>query len=411
MMGAAVTTAAAGAGGAAAVARTAAAGEAALLDFSGSDDIGTVAVAISASDAWRRWRESEASLLESPVGGASRCEPVQVRAARALARPGGLQPSAASPEQTGEDPPPSRPAVSLSAAFRDSGLALAVGSSPAPLPLPPAYRETILMAPGGPQRLIPVEALARRARWNAARLRCGRSRIDGTGLFATTPIQAEDVLAEYVGEVVSNAEADERQRRYGASGLADFMFRVDRDEVIDATVNGARARYMNHSCEPNCFAVATLPEEAGSVVAITGHKLADLSLVDGVTLLGDPDVSPLLPATAESLRSEASAAYERAREAGRDPVPPLPSLAEWGQIVTAPRFGPAAPAAAPGAPAAAQAAQAAPRLRRVFVYTSRPIAAGEEITYDYQFAPERAPVPCRCGARACRGTLNLHPDS
>ena len=47
---------------------------------------------------------------------------------------------------------------------------------------------------------------------------------------------------------------------YESKGLADFMFRTSDDEVIDATVHGCRARYINHSCDPNCFAVVTFPE-------------------------------------------------------------------------------------------------------------------------------------------------------
>ena len=47
--------------------------------------------------------------------------------------------------------------------------------------------------------------------------------------------------------------------------------------------------------------------------------------------------------------------------------------------------------------------------RRVVLYSSRNVEAGEELTYDYQFAPD-APeneVPCACGAPTCRGTINV----
>lgn len=47
--------------------------------------------------------------------------------------------------------------------------------------------------------------------------------------------------------------------------------------------------------------------------------------------------------------------------------------------------------------------------RRVVLYSLRNVDAGEELTYDYQFAPD-APenaVPCACGAPACRGTINV----
>ena len=61
-------------------------------------------------------------------------------------------------------------------------------------------------------------------------------------------------------EVITETLCNLRQAIYQKSGLADYMFRTGADEVIDATVHGCRARYINHSCDPNCFAVVTLPE-------------------------------------------------------------------------------------------------------------------------------------------------------
>jgi tetratricopeptide (TPR) repeat protein len=44
---------------------------------------------------------------------------------------------------------------------------------------------------------------------------------------------------------------------------------------------------------------------------------------------------------------------------------------------------------------------------RIFYYSRRPIAAGEELTVDYKYSEELRPIPCRCGAPACRGTINV----
>jgi SET domain-containing protein len=33
-----------------------------------------------------------------------------------------------------------------------------------------------------------------------------------------------------------------------------YMFRLDEDRVVDATLSGGLARYINHSCNPNCVA-------------------------------------------------------------------------------------------------------------------------------------------------------------
>ena len=48
------------------------------------------------------------------------------------------------------------------------------------------------------------------------------------------------------------------------------------------------------------------------------------------------------------------------------------------------------------------------RRGRIFYYSRRrPIARGEELTLDYKYGADVEPIPCRCGAAACRGTINL----
>jgi hypothetical protein len=81
------------------------------------------------------------------------------------------------------------------------------------------------------------------------------SPIHGKGGFAARPIPRGTRVAEYTGERITHREADvryddARQRRHHTC-----LFAVDRDTVIDAAVNGGPARYLNHSCEPNCAAV------------------------------------------------------------------------------------------------------------------------------------------------------------
>jgi hypothetical protein len=83
-------------------------------------------------------------------------------------------------------------------------------------------------------------------------IRVRRSKIHGSGVFAARAIPRGAHVIEYVGERVSHAEAD---RRYEGRPLNDahtFLFTVDERTVVDAGVGGNEARFINHSCKPNC---------------------------------------------------------------------------------------------------------------------------------------------------------------
>lgn len=80
------------------------------------------------------------------------------------------------------------------------------------------------------------------------------SQVHGWGLFADHNFRKGEVVAEYIGEYVSDAVADLRERRYREQRMQDYQFRVDGSLVIDATLCGGYARYINHSCSPNCVA-------------------------------------------------------------------------------------------------------------------------------------------------------------
>jgi SET domain-containing protein len=79
-----------------------------------------------------------------------------------------------------------------------------------------------------------------------------KSRIAGKGAFATRDIAKGERLIEYLGERVSHAVADARYDDHASSAHHTFLFSVNRSVVIDAYVNGNDARFINHSCEPNC---------------------------------------------------------------------------------------------------------------------------------------------------------------
>ncbi|KAJ5736665.1 uncharacterized protein N7483_001790 [Penicillium malachiteum] len=86
-------------------------------------------------------------------------------------------------------------------------------------------------------------------------VRFARSAIHNWGLYAEENITANDMIIEYVGEKVRQQVADMRERRYLKSGIgSSYLFRIDENTVIDATKKGGIARFINHSCTPNCTA-------------------------------------------------------------------------------------------------------------------------------------------------------------
>ena len=86
-----------------------------------------------------------------------------------------------------------------------------------------------------------------------------KSRIHGTGVFASTDIPAGTRVIEYVGEKITKAESDRRydiaweRSQYGNNGKGVvYIFTLNKRYDIDGEVWWNTARYINHSCDPNC---------------------------------------------------------------------------------------------------------------------------------------------------------------
>lgn len=83
-----------------------------------------------------------------------------------------------------------------------------------------------------------------------------RSRIQGRGAFAIEPIRKGQRVIEYRGEPITHKEAD---RRYDADDAAGrhhtFLFILSDDIVLDARITKCDAKYLNHSCDPNCESI------------------------------------------------------------------------------------------------------------------------------------------------------------
>ena len=154
--------------------------------------------------------------------------------------------------------------------------------------------------------LVPTTASRAAARSLPFEIR--RSSIQGRGAFATRRIRTGQRVIEYTGEHITPDEGDARYEEDGMGRHHTFLFTLDDDTVVDGARGGNEARFINHSCDPNCEAVIE-----------KGH---------------------------------------------------------------------------------------------IWIYAKRPIAPGEELTYDYQYerfdwhTPEdEAFYACRCGAAKCRGSI------
>ncbi|XP_056694630.1 uncharacterized protein [Spinacia oleracea] len=95
-----------------------------------------------------------------------------------------------------------------------------------------------------------------------------KSGIHALGLYTSQFFQRGAMVVEYVGEIVGHRVADKRESEY-LSGKklqyksACYFFRIDKEQIIDATCKGGIARFVNHSCQPNCVA---------KVLTIRGEK-------------------------------------------------------------------------------------------------------------------------------------------
>ncbi|HUN74111.1 MAG TPA: SET domain-containing protein-lysine N-methyltransferase [Steroidobacteraceae bacterium] len=81
------------------------------------------------------------------------------------------------------------------------------------------------------------------------------SDVHGRGVFARRRIPKGMRIIEYTGDRITHAEADRRYEDHEESDNHTFLFSVDRGLVIDAGVGGNDARFINHSCDPNCESV------------------------------------------------------------------------------------------------------------------------------------------------------------
>jgi uncharacterized protein len=83
-----------------------------------------------------------------------------------------------------------------------------------------------------------------------------RSKIAGWGVYATQDIPKNTRIIDYAGEKITHKESLKRENNYLGKGQI-WCFTLNNRWVIDAGVGGNIARFINHSCKPNCYSHIT----------------------------------------------------------------------------------------------------------------------------------------------------------
>lgn len=95
-------------------------------------------------------------------------------------------------------------------------------------------------APVSPKK--PLKSITRR-----------RSSIAGWGVYAGEAITKNSRIVDYAGEIITWKESDRREEVYGAKGLVWCFVLKHGKWCVDAKYGGNIARFVNHSCTPNCY--------------------------------------------------------------------------------------------------------------------------------------------------------------
>ncbi|GLG97653.1 Histone-lysine N-methyltransferase trr [Gryllus bimaculatus] len=100
------------------------------------------------------------------------------------------------------------------------------------------------------------------------------SKIQGLGLYAARDLERHTMVIEYIGEVIRTELSELREKLYESKNRGIYMFRLDEERVVDATLSGGLARYINHSCNPNCVAEIVEVERDLRIIIFAKRRIA-----------------------------------------------------------------------------------------------------------------------------------------
>ncbi|XP_058251274.1 histone-lysine N-methyltransferase 2C isoform X1 [Hemibagrus wyckioides] len=146
-----------------------------------------------------------------------------------------------------------------------SAKALQTGGSPAELGAGAPYSKQFVHSKSFQYRRMKAE-------WKS-NVYLARSRIQGLGLYAARDIEKYTMVIEYIGTIIRNEVANRKEKMYESQNRGVYMFRIDSEHVIDATITGGPARYINHSCAPNCIAEAVTFERGHKIIISSNRRI------------------------------------------------------------------------------------------------------------------------------------------
>ncbi|GBP54287.1 Histone-lysine N-methyltransferase trr, partial [Eumeta japonica] len=100
------------------------------------------------------------------------------------------------------------------------------------------------------------------------------SKIQGLGLYAARDLEKHTMVIEYIGEIIRSELSELREKQYEAKNRGIYMFRLDERRVVDATLSGGLARYINHSCQPNCVAETVEVDRHLRIIIFAKRRIA-----------------------------------------------------------------------------------------------------------------------------------------
>ena len=103
------------------------------------------------------------------------------------------------------------------------------------------------------------------------RIEVRNSPIHGRGVFAAMDLPAGIKVIRYRGQVITHAQADRKYDGTLETGHT-FLFTLNDRYIVDANVGGNSARWINHSCDPNC--------ESTIYVDVNGNEREDKAWVE-----------------------------------------------------------------------------------------------------------------------------------